>query len=366
MEARTQYDAVKAFAWDAANQDLLELEAADPGVAAPGNVAASDLAAVVGLDAFDLRHAGQVKDEELQAWADAELLRSRLAQVRGRVRAQGFGEVAPGNLIELGGVGDRFNGTVLVWGVQHEINVENWETNIEFGMPPEGHAARTDDVAEQPAGGLLPPVTGLQVGLVTALEGDPDGAFRVQVRIPAVNKDDEGIWARVSLLDAGDGRSTFFLPEVGDEVILGFLNDDPRNPVILGGVHSSAKPPPIDPSDDNHEKGIVTRSGMKFVFNDEKKSVTLETPNANKLEISDDEGAISLTDESGNTYKMSSDGITIESAKDILIKASGNVKIEGTNVESAANGQFKAEGSGGAEMSSSATTVVKGSLVQIN
>ena len=56
----------------------------------------------------------------------------------------------------------------------------------------------------------------------------------------------------------------------------------------------------------------------------------------------------------------------MESAGNIELIATGDVTIEGTNVSIKANAQFKAEGNGGVEMSSSATAVVKGSLVQIN
>ncbi len=105
---------------------------------------------------------------------------------------------------------------------------------------------------------------------------------------------------------------------------------------------------------------------MKVIFNDDEISLTIETPNGNKMVFSDDEGGITLEDENGNKVVLSSDGINLESAKDVTIKASGDVKIEGTNVSGSAGAQFKAEGSAGLEVSSGATTVVKGSLVQIN
>ena len=149
-------------------------------------------------------------------------------------------------------------------------------------------------------------------------------------------------------------------------MVVGFFNDDPRDPVILGGIHSSSKAPPYDVNEDNFEKGIKTRSELKLTFNDDLKSVTIETPNGNKLNISDDEGAILLEDENGNKAQLSSDGITLESASDLILKATGDVKIEGTNVEIAANAQFKAEGSAGAEVSTSGQAVLKGSIVQIN
>jgi len=366
MDARSQYETAEAYAWDAANQEMLEVEGADAGAISPGNLGESDLAAVIGRDASVLKHAGQLSDVELQAWADGQRLKSGYSKVRGRVRIQGFGQVRPGDMIELNGLGDRFNGRALVCGVRHEISRKNWESDISFGLDPDWFASVRRDVVEAPANGLLPAIDGLQIGLVTALEGDPDGEDRIQVRIPMIDPAEEGIWARVATLDAGDGRGSFFRPEIGDEVLLGFLNNDPRNPIVLGMLNSSAKPAPLAGSDDNHEKGFVTRSGIKLLFNDDIQTVTLETPNGNKLLLDDGAGSITVEDENGNHLKLESSGITLESAADINIKASGDVNIEGTNLNASATAQAKLEGSAGAELSSGGSTTVKGSMVQIN
>jgi len=211
----------------------------------------------------------------------------------------------------------------------------------------------------------IPRAQGLEVGIVLDLDDDNDGEFRVKLRLP-VFQDEEGIWARVAQTYAGDNYSVFFRPEIGDEVIVGFVNNDPRMPIILGGVHSSAKPSPIEQNSDNHIKGIVTRSGMKLLFDDEKSSVTIETPNGNKIVLTDDEGQIAIEDENGNTATLNSDGISFESGSNISIKATGDIKIEGTNVELTANAQLTAEGTAGAELSSSGVATIKGSLVQIN
>lgn len=366
MDARHQYEGVHAFAWDPANQEMLDIEGEPPAGSLPGNVSPEDLAAVVGLGSYDLRHAGQLKDTELQAQADAQLMKSRLAKVRGRVRIQGLGKVRPGQIVQLDGAGDRFNGPLFVAGVHHEINTSNWETQLELGLSPAWFSQEYDDINPCPAAGLLPAVNGLQIGLVTALENDPAGEDRVQVRIPMLNPQEEGVWSRVASLDAGENRGAFFRPEIGDEVVLGFLDDDPRNPVILGMLNSSAKPAPLTASDDNHEKGFVTRSDMKVLFDDEKKAVTVQTPKGNKIVLSEDEGGITLEDENGNKIVLDANGITIESSGDLNIKASGDATLEGVNVSHKAGANFKAEGSSGAELSTSATAVVKGSIVQIN
>jgi phage gp45-like len=131
-------------------------------------------------------------------------------------------------------------------------------------------------------------------------------------------------------------------------------------------LFSSAKPSPIQPEEENKEKGYQSRSGMKFVFDDDKVSITTETPNGNKVILSEDEGSILIEDENGNKIELSSDGIKIESAADINIKATGDVNIEGVNINVKAQSQLKAEGSAGAELSSSGQAKVKGSLVMIN
>lgn len=366
MDARHQYETAQAYAWDAANQEMLEIEGADAAAESPGNLSESDLAGVIGRAGRVLKHGGQLSDAELQAWADGQRLKSGYAKVRGRVRIQGFGQVRPGDMIELKGVGDRFNGKALVSGVRHEINTRNWESDISFGLDPDWFGSVRRDLVEAPANGLLPGIDGLHIGLVTALEGDPDGEDRIQLRIPMIDPAEEGIWARVATLDAGEERGSFFRPEIGDEVLLGFLNNDPRNPVVLGMLNSSAKPAPLAAADDNHEKGFVTRSGIKLLFNDDTRTVTLETPNGNRLVVDDDSGSVTVEDENSNALKMDSSGITLESAADITIKASGDVNIEGANLSGTASAQAKLEGSAGAELSSSGTTTVKGSIVQIN
>jgi uncharacterized protein involved in type VI secretion and phage assembly len=184
--------------------------------------------------------------------------------------------------------------------------------------------------------------------------------------LPIIDSENDGVWARLTSMDAADSRGWVFRPEINDEVIVGFLNGDPRDPIILGSLFSSAKPSPLPPEEENKIKGYVSRSEMKFTFDDDKVIVTTETPNGNKIILSDDEGSILIEDENGNKIEMSSDGITIESAKDINIKASGDVNIEGVNISVKAQSQFKAEGSAGAEMSTSGQAKVKGSIVMIN
>lgn len=368
MDARTQYAETHGKSWDYSGQEVIESDGADPGITEMGNISSADLADVIGLENFSVQHSGQVVAEELQAWTDAKKLKSIMSKIRGRAKIVGFSDIKPGDLIEIESFGDRFNGTAYVSGISHIISSQsNWYTYIVFGLSDKWYVEEYDDLNEKPASGLVPSINGLHYGIVTQIHEDPDGEARVKIKIPIISTESEGVWARIATLDAGNNRGTFFRPEVDDEVLVGFINDDPRDPVIIGMLHSSALASPIEPTEDNYEKGIITKEGLKLMFDDEKKSILLETPNGNTMILIDDEGSIKLEDENGNKIEMTSDGINIESAGDLNLKApSGDITIEGTNITATANSQFKAEGSSGAEVSSSGQAVLKGAMVAIN
>lgn len=365
IDARHQVDKITSYSWNYADQEIVETEAADPAVSLNGNLAPSDLSSVIALENLELRHGGTLSNDELQDWSDARLMFQQLSKIRGRVKFQGIPAVKPGTIIKLQGVGDRFNGNVYITGIRHQISEGNWTVDAQFGINPSWFS-ETYDINPLPASGLLSGVCGLQVGIVSQLEEDPDGEDRILVQIPIINNEEQGIWCRVASLDAGENRGAFFRPEIEDEVIVGFINDDPNDGIVLGMLNSSAKPAPIVAADDNHEKGFITRSEMKVLFDDDKKSITIETPAGKKIILDEDAGSIVIEDDNSNIITIDDSGIAMESASDINITASGDVNIEGTNVNITASAQFKAEGSAGAEMSSGATAVISGSLVQIN
>ena len=364
MDARHQFSKVTSYGWSASGQELLEAEATDPAVSLNGNLSPDDLAQVIGLDNLELKNGGS-DSTLLQQWADAKVLFNQMAKIRGRLKFQGLPTVKPGSMLKLEGVGDRFNGNVFVSAIRHQLTEGNWTTDAQFGINPKWFT-ETADINDLPAAGLTAAVNGLQIGIVTQLESDPEGEDRIQVRFPVVDNQGEGIWVRVATLDAGENRGSFFRPEIDDEVIVGFINGNPNEAVILGMMNSSAKPAPLTASDSNHEKGFVTRSKIKFLFNDDKKSASLETPGGKKIILDDDAGVIHFEDENGNKVVADSGGITLDSPKDIILKATGDIRLEGMNISVKANAQFKAEGSAGAEISTSAVAVLKGSMVQIN
>ena len=367
VESRDQYKGGSAISWDHSGQALLDKKAKDASAKGPGEPASSKLAESLGPAEFKLRHPGELGDSELEQWGTGKMLRSSLSKVRGRVQVLGDTKIKVGGSIKLQGFSKAFNGSSFIGAVRHHVKNGLWTTDVELGLDEETHAAKLPGVFEPAASGLLAPMRGLQIGVVKEIKGDPQSFFRVQVKIQVVDDSEDGIWCRVARPDAGASHTVFWQPQVGDEVVLGFLNEDPRHAIVLGSLHNTdANKPPIEGNDEYKKRGIVTPEGLKLTFNDEDKSVIVETPKGKKITMDEKADVIILEDDHNNKITMDKAGIAIESGKDIIIKATGDVKVDGVNIEQAAQAQFKAEGTAGIEVSSSAIAKLKGSLVQIN
>jgi Rhs element Vgr protein len=381
IDARTQLTAVKGASWDLNTQAIVEEEVNPLKLNEQGDLNSAELAKVIDLKSFRLQTSAPMEKTALKEWAEGQQLKAGLARIRGRMKFQGSAKAKIGTLIELEGVGNRFKGKVFVSAVSHVISKGNWMTEVEFGMSPDWFAERRD-LEAPPAAGLLPGVGGLQIGVVKKLDEDPEGQHKIQVTVPVLQAETDGVWARLANFYASDGIGGFFVPEIGDEVVLGFFNNDPSHPVILGSLYSSKRKPPYDITPDNFTKAIVTRSELKLAFDDEKKIVTVITPGNNKIVLNDDDKSITLQDQNNNKVELSTDGITLDSPKDIHISAKGkvtidavgevgisskaDVKTKGLNINNNANVGFVAKGSASAELSASGQTTVKGAMVMIN
>lgn len=364
VDGRAQTSAVKVLTWAAADQAVTATDGEPPTFKTPGNFHPDTLAGGAGADALLLRHAA-LDDAEATALANATWQTTRLDLASGRVKCAGIATILPGDTVKLSGVGARFSGDVLISGVRHEFDTTGgWKTHLQFGGTAADPALR-ERLQSHRTATLLAPVAGLQAGVVTDNE-DPEGEFRVRVMLPLVVDGDDGVWARVAAVDAGADRGFFFRPEIGDEVLVGFLDDDPRQPVVLGMLHSSAMTAPLEPSNDNPQKGYKSRSGIQLLFDDDKKIVTLLTPGGNSLVLDDDAQGITIKDQNGNKIVLSSDGIAIESSKALTLKASTEGSFEGgTSLDVKAGTALTCEGTASNDIKSGGVVKVAGSAIQL-
>ena len=292
---------------------------------------------------------------------------------------QGSALVTPGCTVELKGLGDRFNGLAFVSAVRHTVVDGIWTTQVEIGMAPNWFDA--SDIASLPAAGLLPPIANLQTGVVRKIDGDPANAFRVQVELPLLRQGG-GVWARLANGYASDNAGAVFFPEIGDEVVVAFMNNDPRFPVVVGSLFSQGRPAPLAPDSRNSRKGIVTREGLRIDFFDDDRVIEISTPLRKSIRFDDKSGQVTITDGSGNTVTLAENGVTIDSASGISlnakaditiaaqgvvsIKGTGGIKLAGTTIDARADRSFTADGAMETTISSNGILTLKGSMVEIN
>ncbi|MEZ4873952.1 MAG: type VI secretion system tip protein VgrG [Flavobacteriaceae bacterium] len=384
LDTVSQLGNVKASAWDYSTQALISATEVN-NFSGAGNISSKKLSEVVGLSHYALQTSGALTQDELSTWSKAQLIKSELSKFKGEVVCQGNTLVLPGNFITLQGLGDRFNGDHFVSSVIHTLSEGNWTTEIGFGLSPQWFT-ELPDVMAPPAAGLLPGVNGLFTATVKKMYEDPDNQYRILIDLPLFDTAGEGLWARQATFYATGNAGAFFLPEVGDEVIVGFLNEDPRFPIILGSLYSSEKLKPftgLDPNEKNSMKAIVSKSGIQVNFDDENKVFTIVTPQKNTLILSDQDKQITLKDQNSNSLIMSSDGITLKSPKNITVEAdesltlkgnqgvtisssAGDVTIKGLNIKESAEMEYSAEGSATASVQGGAELTLKGAMVMIN
>ncbi len=382
LNAESQLSASKGVGWNMDEQKVSEQTGSSTSLNSQGDLTADTLSDVIGLKNYLLQTSVPEADTGILAWSDASLLKAGLSIIQGSMKFQGSAKAKPDSVIAVDCVGNHFNGNVYVSAVKHDISNGNWTTEVEFGLNAEWYSEQKFNITAPPASGLLPGIEGIHTGIVQKLDGDPDGELRIQVQCPLLGDDAQFLWARLATFYGLDQYGAFFIPEIGSEVILGFINNDPRFPVVLGCLYSSKNAAPYELTADNYTKAIVTKGLLKLEFDDEKMITTLETPGGNKIIISDEDKSIVITDQNSNKVELNSDGITLDSPKDITISSqakitmsgatgieissNSDIKISGTNVTETANAAYKASGSATAEVSASGTTTIKGAMVMIN
>lgn len=384
IDARYQYPEVQCSAWDYPSQTVVTGNSTEPSVNEQGNLSGKTLSQVLGLDSFDLQSTGPLSSDELKSWANAQLLKSRLARIRGNVNFRGNASPKPGQLVELDGVGARFNGNGFISAVTHSILDGNWKTELNFGLSPTWFSEEISDFVAPLSSGVRPGINGLQIAKVKQIDQDPDGQTRILVDAQMIGASGDGIWARFATPYATKNAGIFFVPEIGDEVVLAFLNDDPSFPIILGSLYNSdAHSPPYTSDAQNTIKAVVSKSQIKISIDDTKKILQLETPGGHVITMSDDATSITITDSNKNQIKMSSGGIDISSCKDLNISAANNISIQAKagsfsmqaatsmsqkalNISANADAELTLQGNASGKLESSGILTVQGSMVMIN
>jgi uncharacterized protein involved in type VI secretion and phage assembly len=165
---------------------------------------------------------------------------------------------------------------------------------------------------------------------------DPDGQARVKVSLAFAADGGGGpaceLWARLATLMAGANRGSLFVPDAGDEVLVGFLGGDPSQPYVLGALWNGQDQPPESVDANNTKKLVRSRNGVKITLDDTDgtEKLLLETPGGTKVSLVDGPSALTIEDANGNSVKLESSGVTVTAASKLTLKASTAELTAGT------------------------------------
>lgn len=237
----------------------------------------------------------------LQTLSSSWLNYQQMTGVQGHIMLAGTRDFAAGESITLSGFGAGLDGTAILSGVNQLFDTQHgWRSELVIGLP----ASMLE---------LVPPVRSLHIGTVASFTADPQHLDRIALHLPALNLPDTLIFARLSKPWASKASGFCFYPQPGDEVVVGFIDSDPRYPIILGAMHNPINTAPFPPDEKNTLMGLIVSQA------DQTQALMIDTAEKTMKLIADD-NALTLTGEGD---------IAVHTQNDLQLQADGNLSING-------------------------------------
>ena len=377
IDGSGQYQSLEYKGYDPFENKLASAKATEPELTAQGDLTGKKMSVKISPAKNEIIIPQPIPTGELASIANSTLIRSRLKSIYGSLKVKGVNSIDIDSVIKLSGFGSRLDGPCYVTSIEHEVIGGNFYTVFGFGL--------TEDILSLKKGidvsNLIPSISGVHIGEVKKIDKDPDNQYRIKVFIPALKTSGEGLWARLTHFYTSSEAGSFFIPEINSQVVVSFINEDPRYPIVLGGLYTKTNKPYSEITPENELKAIVSKEKLTLEFNDKDKVIIIKTSDKNKITMSEKD--IKIEDEHGNEITTSKDGILFNSKKEIIIttkdaisingekgvviqgKTSKGVSIKGNKLDLKSDTKISAKGSA-VDLESSGSLNIKGANVNIN
>ncbi|SFU61153.1 phage baseplate assembly protein V [Xenorhabdus koppenhoeferi] len=304
--------------WDISKQQ--ELSGGRYGSVAVGKAALSlDRLVSLNKTSWDIRYSSPLTTQESGSLAQGLLLNQRISGITGEFLLKGDGRYQLGDNIQLTGFGSQLDGTASITAVRHRFNRRiDWETTLSMGLQQEYMP-------------VLPDAPELHIATVAKYQQDKAALNRIPIILPVLNRPNESLWARLGKPYASHQSGFCFYPEPGDEVIVGFFENDPRYPVILGAMHNPKNQAPLEPTQDNQEKVLVVKQGenqQQIVINGKEKIIRINAGD-NQITLQQDKD-ISLSTKKELILKAQT--MNAQMDKSLNMSGKNSVEIKGAKI----------------------------------
>jgi phage protein D/phage baseplate assembly protein gpV len=277
---------------------------------------------------------------EAQALADAVIAGQGGSLVVGSGVTAGRPDLDVGAIVTLHGMGRFDRGRYVVTEATHTIGRDGYRTEFRLNGADVGRSGAGD--AGGPGGDVS-----VAVGIVT---DNQDPAHRGRVKVRRATAPEGELWARLVSPMAGKGRGLYFVPEIDDEVLLGFEHGHPDRPYVLGALWNGKDEPP-----GNDPKVRLVKSGRGHL-------VTLDdTEGAEKIEIADSGGKSRIV------LDAASGAVTVHGGGDVTVEApDGLLTLHGNRVELSADTSIAVKANSTLDLAGQGPATLKGATVDIN
>jgi type VI secretion system secreted protein VgrG len=212
---------------------------------------------------------------------------------------------------------DSFD-TYSIIGVNHFCDGQGHYHNDFISIP--------STIRVSPVNGYVDPHCETQSAYVTD-NFDPRGFGRIRVRFHWMKPSQKTPWIRITSMHGGSEKGMYFVPEIGEEVMVGFEGGRAEKPFVLGTVyHARAKT--SFGNEGNDMKVLQTRSGTRIIYNDAEGSITIFDPSENTIHM---DGKGNITMSSKETINLNSKIINITASQDVNVTAKNNIAAGAKN-----------------------------------
>jgi uncharacterized protein involved in type VI secretion and phage assembly len=254
-------------------------------------------------------------EEPIESFPDAATFAKAVLEAILEGLLEGYGdcigipELRAGEMVQIAGVGKRFGGAYRLRRVTHTIDNSGYRTNFEVTQRSSSTMLQLfrkylDEDSPNEMKKRDSAVVGTVVNNV-----DPEGLGRIQVRYPWLSDTVISNWARVAQAD----KSSYFMPDIGDDVWVTFDRGNFDRPVVIGTLWNVANMPPELPTPANFKKVIGSRMGHRITVDDTPVTggLLLETSGGAKLHL-DALGNIALEAGPTGTISLKTAGRTVD------------------------------------------------------
>jgi hypothetical protein len=316
---------------------------------------------------LSLDHGGNLSVNEVKTWIENKKIRQQQGKILGLAKIQGTSQISVADTVSISGFDSVWDRDAFVSGIGHVFKNGGWYTYVQCGLSSKSHAEKYQISGSDKTSDFIPSTNGLLYGKVVKYKEGESGEELLEVEIPSGQgeKESRSIYARLATFSAGEKGGAVFRPYPKDEVVIGFINNDPRFPVVLGALYNGKNKAQFELSDDKQVEVGFVLNDWKMSFHEEDDTFSITAKSGQQIMLDEKNKTMTLAFDKDNTIEMEASGITIKGAKIELDGGKGGVTIKGATVETSADATVDIKGKK-LSLSADALIELKAQMTQIN